>query len=585
LDTYYRAALVTGDFNGDHKADVAVLCDGQISVALGNGDGTLQAPVRTSFPDPVTHENTILVAADFNRDGKTDVAIPVDAGILVFLSTGGGKFGPPLLVPTPQIYAYSSVGAADVNGDGIIDLYSVYGRSLLLFAGHRDGTFGTPTTVEIGIDLILALAVADLNGDHIPDLLVETFGSSGSVIGRNPYATYAVLGKGAGTFAQPKLISDVGSATYTVGDFAGAGKTDIVLGYYVENALYSDDPYMSVLLGNGDGTFQSRITSMGFPGPFVAADFNGDGRTDLAQPAANNAVAILLSQGNGSFKPVDNPPQITGHPVQLTVADFDGDGKPDIAAITDAGVSILINTTPFNTLGGALNGASFARNQAIAPGSLVSIFGTGMASASAQASSIPLPASLGGVSVAFNGTPAALSFVSASQINAQVPWNASGTVNVVVTSGGTTFSPFQLQIASTAPGIFSVQSGAGQAIAINPDGSLAGPDGSVPGLSAHPANAGDPLVIFATGLGAVDPSIENGAASSDTLCTAINTPLVLIGGQPAQVLFAGLSPQFVGVNQINVIVPQVPAPGVVPLQIQAGSITSTDTVTIAVQNP
>jgi uncharacterized protein (TIGR03437 family) len=293
----------------------------------------------------------------------------------------------------------------------------------------------------------------------------------------------------------------------------------------------------------------------------------------------------LLSQGDGSFKPIDNPPQLLGHPTQIAVADFNGDGKPDIAAITDAGVSIIINTTPFSTLGGVLNGASFARNQGVAPGSLVSIFGTGITSASAQASSIPLPASLGGVSVAFNGTPAALSFVSASQINAQVPWNANGTVNVVVTSGATNFAPFRLQIASTAPGIFSVQSGTGQAIAINPDGSLAGPDGSVPGLSVHPANAGDPLVIFATGLGAVSPSIDNGAASSDTLRTAINTPSVLIGGQPAQVLFAGLSPQFVGVNQINVIVPQVPTPGVVPLQIQAGSITSTDTVTIAVQNP
>lgn len=97
----------------------------------------------------------------------------------------------------------------------------------------------------------------------------------------------------------------------------------------------------------------------------------------------------------------------------------------------------------------------------------------------------------------------------------------------------------------------------------------------------HPAKVGDPLVILGTGLGPVSPSITDGAASGDTLRKTTATPQVLIGSMPAQVAFSGLSPQFVGVNQINVTVPQVPA-GAVPLQIVAGGITTSSQVVIAV---
>lgn len=583
----HATSMVTGDFDGDHKADVAVLCNGQISVILGNGDGTLQTPLITSFSNSAIHVNHVIIAADFNRDGKTDLATDADAGILVFLSTGNGKFGPPSLIPWSQDYWYIPFGAADVNGDGIIDLHTLMGNGVSLYAGHGDGTFAAPTDLQTGIDIVKTFEVADLNSDSIPDLLIATWAPAGMIYENNALVTYALLGKGGGTFAAPKLVSQVGGMTDTFGDYNGDGSIDVVLGKPIPARLDQSDqynPYMNVLLANSDGTFRPPVTTPGFAGPFVAADFNGDGKADLAQPANTTAVAILLSQGDGFFKPIDSPPQLSGYPTQVAVADFNGDRKPDIAVMTDAGISILLNTTLFKTLGGILNAASYARNQGVAPGSLVSIFGTGFASASAQSGSIPLPTSLDSVSITFNGTPAPVSFVSASQINAEVPWSASGTVHVVVTAGGTVFSPFQLQIASMAPGIFSLQSGAGQAIAINPDGSLAGSEGSVPGLSVHPAREGDPIVIFGTGLGAVKPSISDGAASSDTLRTAVNTPSVLIGGQPAQVLFAGLSPQFVGVNQINVVVPHVPAPGVVSLQITAGGTVSSDKVTIAVQN-
>jgi uncharacterized protein (TIGR03437 family) len=186
--------------------------------------------------------------------------------------------------------------------------------------------------------------------------------------------------------------------------------------------------------------------------------------------------------------------------------------------------------------------------------------------------------------VTIGGFPAPLLFVGPKQINLQVPWGVSGsTADVVVTVNGTPLAPYSASIAASSPAVFTTQSGIGQAIAINPDGSLAGAEGSIPGTRTHPAKAGDPLVILATGLGPVTPTVGDGANSEDTQRHTVSTPTILIGGTPAQVLFSGLSPQFVGIYQINVTVPQVTA-GVVPLQISMGVVVSSNQVTIAVED-
>jgi uncharacterized protein (TIGR03437 family) len=257
----------------------------------------------------------------------------------------------------------------------------------------------------------------------------------------------------------------------------------------------------------------------------------------------------------------------------------------------------LLAQAPSIADGGVLNGASFAKGQVVAAGSLVSIFGSNLASRLALADSIPLSNSLGDVSVTFNNVPAPLVAVvpggtgAVDQINAQVPWNAlsqgtvSGPASVVVTRSGTASQPLTIQIGQFGPGIFSVQFGVGIAIAINADSSLAAPPNAVPGIATHPAKIGDPagLMILGTGLGIVDPPGQTGRSSLDALRTATTTPIVLVGGVPAKVLFAGMSPEFPGVNQINIVVPDGAPPGdAVPLQIQLGDITTTDKVTIAI---
>ncbi len=233
----------------------------------------------------------------------------------------------------------------------------------------------------------------------------------------------------------------------------------------------------------------------------------------------------------------------------------------------------------------ATNGASFASSQALTSGCLASLFGSGLASSNVPASTIPLPFSLGGVSLTVQGIPAALLFVSPNQINFQVPWTIQfGAADIVVTVNGVPSARFSAMLGGVSPGVFSTQFGGGPAIAINADGSLAAASGSVPGFPTRPAKVGDTVIVLATGLGLVLPTISTGAAASDTLRRTILNPTVLIGGTSATVSFSGLSPQFVGVNQLNVVIPNIPA-GVVPLQIDLGGIRTSDKVTIAVANP
>jgi uncharacterized protein (TIGR03437 family) len=216
----------------------------------------------------------------------------------------------------------------------------------------------------------------------------------------------------------------------------------------------------------------------------------------------------------------------------------------------------------------------------------------------ATADTIPLSTTLGNVSVAFNNIPAPLLFVNhdaanGDQINAQLPWNVlsagaqSGNVNVIVTRNGQPSQPVSVAVGPASPGIFAVNFGVGNAIAYgNNDGIIAAAAGSLPPLTTHPAKIGDTntLAILATGLGAVDPPVVTGNAADDgQVHKAVTLPQVLVGGVPAQVVFAGLTPQFVGVYQINIVIQTgTPTGNKIPLQISMGGVTTTDQVTIAV---
>ena len=257
------------------------------------------------------------------------------------------------------------------------------------------------------------------------------------------------------------------------------------------------------------------------------------------------------------------------------------------------------------------NAASFAptTQQPVAQGSMVSIFGTNFATGNAINDKVPFPISLGGVSVSFNNVLAPVSLVvhdpvNGDQINVQVPWDAlpvlppgtNGAVQVVVNQSGNPSAPVTIPIAAAAPGVFAIQLdnqgrvigyGSGQAIAYSgSDGLFAAAPGAIGGYTSHPAKINDPfsLVVLATGLGAVSPPVKSGQSANDgQLHRTLVAPDVLIGGVPAQVIYSGLSPEFVGVYQLNVIIqPGTPLGNAVPIQIRTAGITSTNKVTIAV---
>ena len=263
---------------------------------------------------------------------------------------------------------------------------------------------------------------------------------------------------------------------------------------------------------------------------------------------------------------------------------------------------------PVASIAGVTNAASYAKDangagSAIAPGSLVSIFGTFPGATTETAASLPLPTSLGNARVTFNGIPAPLTAVVAEGafplINAQAPFGiappagGTGTADVVVTVNGASSAPHAIPTVSASAGVFTIPpTGQGNAILIFVDPAdnavkIAAPTSAVAsiGYPTAPIPIGGAGFFYATGLGALLPSQVDG---TDDLKphSAAATPSVLVGGVNAQVLFAGQAPGFPGVNQINIVIPDgAPSGDAVPLQIKTmdGEVLSTPGATIAIR--
>ena len=191
-----------------------------------------------------------------------------------------------------------------------------------------------------------------------------------------------------------------------------------------------------------------------------------------------------------------------------------------------AGVSQGLMAQPSISAGGVVSNATYQAGQGLATGTLVSIFGTQMASTVAFADSIPLATQLANTSVSFNGVAAPLLYVSSGQINAQLPYEVlppgtSGTVNVTVTSNGQTSTAQSVVVGQFSPGIFMINQYATAVITTDPSspryGAFAAPVGAIPGVATFPAVTNDVLTIYAAGLGAVTPSIPSGHTSTDAL--------------------------------------------------------------------
>jgi uncharacterized protein (TIGR03437 family) len=242
--------------------------------------------------------------------------------------------------------------------------------------------------------------------------------------------------------------------------------------------------------------------------------------------------------------------------------------------------NIIASPPPSISVGGLVNAASDA--QTAAAGSIISVFGDNLGSSLTTATGYPLPTTLGGTSFQIGTLAAPLYMTSCSQVNLQIPWRASGQVNVTATVGGLVSTGETITIVPFAPGIFSLnQAGSGQgAVEIAATGQLAAPlaDAGVP------VKPGQYIAIFATGLGPVSNEPATGSAAlSDPLSSTLTVPIVTIGGAAAKVVYSGLAPGFAGLYQVNALVPDgAPTGDSVNLLISMGGVES-NTVTIAVQ--
>jgi uncharacterized protein (TIGR03437 family) len=239
--------------------------------------------------------------------------------------------------------------------------------------------------------------------------------------------------------------------------------------------------------------------------------------------------------------------------------------------------------------GGIVEAAGYSAR--FTPGSILSLFGTNLAGTTSGASTLPLPTSLAGTSVLVNGQAAPLFLVSPTQINFQLPWETAGQAqaSVAVSAGGLTSSAQSIPLVASAPGLFATNSaGSGQgAIQIANTTLFPAPGGSIPGAQARPANRGEDISIFCTGLGSVANQPLSGAPApiAPPLSTTTVVPAVTVGGVQATVTFSGLAPGFVGLYQVNARVPDnAPSGDSVPVVITVSGAAS-NTVTVAVQGP
>jgi hypothetical protein len=211
---------------------------------------------------------------------------------------------------------------------------AVLNGTVSILLGNGNGTFQAAVSYAAG-NAPYAVVIRDFNGDGKPDLAVANYGY------QNVSNVSILLGNGDGTFQPPvNYPAGDGPESLAAGDFNGDGKLDLVVANWASDNV-------SILLGNGDGTFQPAVSyTVGInPAAVAVRDFNGDGSLDFAVASSGSyMVSIVLGNGNGTFQPSVNY-AVETNPDSIAVGDFNGDGKPDLAVgnYTSTNVSVLMN--------------------------------------------------------------------------------------------------------------------------------------------------------------------------------------------------------------------------------------------------
>jgi uncharacterized protein (TIGR03437 family) len=513
-------SVAVGDFNGDGILDLAVtvarstiarpVAPASILVFLGKGDGTFLTPVSSNSPVVSIWS---LVTGDFNKDGKADVAAINSSGslapdqVVVFLGQGDGTFAPAQTYPAGVQAAALAVG--DFNQDGAADISIANQAGVSLLFGNADGTMAPGISIPFSGVSPVVLVAADLNGDGKLDLV------AGDAV---------LLGHGDGTFAAPLVLPNGTGPSLTVGDINGDGIPDII----------SSDGI--VLIGLGDGTFTYQLTNLGDGiftsqldndfaeyGPLVAADFNGDGKLD---------VAIGFFTTSGGTPPLEN------------------------------GAAIFFNLSQHSALLSAVSAADFSEGP-LSPHSIVSAFGKHVALSTASGTTPLLPTTLAGTSVNVQDQTGAVSqaeiyYASPQQVNFVLPagLEPGAALITIKTTDGQSAST-EIQIASNPklflvdpsgiPAGYVVRVGSDNVQTVEPIFTRQG--GQVQEVPIDVSTGTVYLILFGTGF---DAPVDTTASSLRSPCPA-DTPTPC--SNDLSVTFAGPQAQFPGLDQVNVLLP------------------------------
>lgn len=348
---------------------------------------------------------------------------------------------------------------------------------------------------------------------------------------------------------------------------------------------------ITTVAGNGNGAFagdggQAANASLNIPSD-VATDLAGNlyiadaGNNRVREVSPAGIISTIAGTDDNGYSGDGGPATeaMLNFPWGLAVTTsgtlYIGDRVN--SRIRTVGQTVVTTAVPTLVNNPALNGASFAPGLAIAPGAIVSLFGSNLSVGTASYTTAPLPYSLDDTSVLFNGTAVPLFFVSQGQINAQVPFNLPvGTVQVQVQSGTSLSSTATVPVAQYSPGIFIVNDNANTGAIIHTS------NYSVV-TGSNPAVPGETLAMYVTGLGPVNMSIASGAVAPSIapFALTVTNPTVTIGGVNANVSFSGLAPGYVGLYQLNVTLPSNISAGNQSVQVNIGGITS-NAATLAV---